>query len=180
MMTRSWPQFASCCSLAGMVLVIAVPWQECMAQGRSVAGQRLSGPASRPTFSPYLNLLRDGNPVNNYYGLVRPQQDFQQNLDQVQRNFRQVRQEFDRIERDGTRKTQDRQRRSGHRAQFMSDLHGGATSVGQDVSQRYQALDQELDDNPYSLQMAPTGHRAYFGNSGVYYPPAGTGASARR
>jgi hypothetical protein len=30
-------------------------------------------PFSRPTVSPYLNLLQNGNPAINYYGLVRPQ-----------------------------------------------------------------------------------------------------------
>jgi|GEM_PF-1872543 len=35
--------------------------------------------ARPPSFSPYLNLLRGGiNPAINYYGLVRPQQFFQQ------------------------------------------------------------------------------------------------------
>lgn len=30
----------------------------------------------RPAFSPYLNLLGSGNPAANYYGIVRPQQEF--------------------------------------------------------------------------------------------------------
>lgn len=35
--------------------------------------------AARPTFSPYLNLLRSGNsPALNYFGLVRPEQQFAQ------------------------------------------------------------------------------------------------------
>ncbi|HET6575737.1 MAG TPA: hypothetical protein VFG68_19205 [Fimbriiglobus sp.] len=39
------------------------------------------GPVARPTFSPYLNLLRQDNPTYlNYYGLVRPQLDFRQSL----------------------------------------------------------------------------------------------------
>ena len=44
------------------------------------------GPAGRPTFSPYLNLLRGGNQGNavlNYYGLVRPQQQFDQTSQQL-------------------------------------------------------------------------------------------------
>lgn len=32
---------------------------------------------SRPTTSPYLNLLGRGNPAINYFGIVRPQQQFQ-------------------------------------------------------------------------------------------------------
>ncbi len=43
------------------------------------------GQAPRPQVSPYLNLLRSGNPgYLNYYGLVRPQQEFQQGLQGLQ------------------------------------------------------------------------------------------------
>jgi hypothetical protein len=34
-------------------------------------------PGYRPRTSPYLNLMGSRNPAVNYYGLVRPQQDFQ-------------------------------------------------------------------------------------------------------
>ena len=38
---------------------------------------RIRKPFDRPTFSPYLNLFRSGNgPVMNYFGAVRPQQEF--------------------------------------------------------------------------------------------------------
>ena len=41
------------------------------------------GPTRSPSFSPYLNLLRNnngggGNAVTNYYGIIRPQQQLQQ------------------------------------------------------------------------------------------------------
>jgi hypothetical protein len=42
-------------------------------------------PTSRPAFSPYLNLLRGGDPAISYYGLVKPEFDFRyanQNLQQ--------------------------------------------------------------------------------------------------
>ncbi|HJZ53743.1 MAG TPA: hypothetical protein VKE74_02230 [Gemmataceae bacterium] len=43
------------------------------------------GPTSRPAFSPYLNLLRrDNSPGVNYYGLVRPQFTFQNNIQSLQ------------------------------------------------------------------------------------------------
>lgn len=43
------------------------------------------GPALRPTFSPYLNLLNRGNnPGLNYLGIVRPQQQMQQQFNQLQ------------------------------------------------------------------------------------------------
>lgn len=41
-------------------------------------------PFVRPAISPYLNLFRSGNPAVNYYGLVRPQVQFQNSLQQLQ------------------------------------------------------------------------------------------------
>jgi hypothetical protein len=47
-------------------------------------------PAQRPTFSPYLNLLnRGGNPGLNYLGIVRPQQQLQQQFNQLQQQTNQ-------------------------------------------------------------------------------------------
>jgi hypothetical protein len=45
-----------------------------------------SGPASsRPAISPYLNLLRSGQPPGlNYYNLVRPEFEFRGNINQLQ------------------------------------------------------------------------------------------------
>jgi hypothetical protein len=45
--------------------------------GDSVSAQPPVGPAMRPTTSPYLNLLQGGgSPATNYYGIVRPVQEF--------------------------------------------------------------------------------------------------------
>lgn len=42
-------------------------------------------PPPPPAFSPYLNLLRPGNsPGVNYYGLVRPQMEFRNNIQNLQ------------------------------------------------------------------------------------------------
>jgi hypothetical protein len=42
-------------------------------------------PPNRPAVSPYLNLLRPGNsPGVNYYGLVRPQMEFRNNIQNLQ------------------------------------------------------------------------------------------------
>lgn len=42
-------------------------------------------PASRPTFSPYLNLARSGSsPTLNYFGLVRPEINNRQNIQAIQ------------------------------------------------------------------------------------------------
>jgi hypothetical protein len=44
-----------------------------------------TGPIARPTFSPYLNLLRGGNSAAfNYYGLVRPEQNALRNFQGLQ------------------------------------------------------------------------------------------------
>ncbi|HKB02867.1 MAG TPA: hypothetical protein VKD90_11650 [Gemmataceae bacterium] len=48
-----------------------------------LSGRPLGGVAT-PTFSPYLNLARGGNPAINYYGLVRPQINFATSLDVLQ------------------------------------------------------------------------------------------------
>lgn len=48
------------------------------------------GPAQRPAFSPYLNLLNRGNnPGLNYLGIVRPQQQMQQQFNQLQQQTNQ-------------------------------------------------------------------------------------------
>jgi hypothetical protein len=42
-------------------------------------------PYSQPVFSPYLNLGRNGtNPAIDYYGIVRPQQEFSSSIQQLQ------------------------------------------------------------------------------------------------
>jgi hypothetical protein len=49
--------------------------QSSWAQGRPAGG------VNTPTISPYLNLARPGaSPAINYYGLVRPQQDFARSI----------------------------------------------------------------------------------------------------
>ncbi len=40
-------------------------------------------PFPRPAFSPYLNLVRPGNPAGNYFSFVRPQNDFLNSLGQL-------------------------------------------------------------------------------------------------
>ncbi len=59
----------------------------------SVAGTALAqsyvkpavGPSSGSTVSPYLNLLQGGNPAISYYGIVKPQQETQTFIQQLQR-----------------------------------------------------------------------------------------------
>jgi hypothetical protein len=46
------------------------------ARAQAPFGRPPTSPFGGAPISPYLNLLRGGNPAINYYGLVRPQQDF--------------------------------------------------------------------------------------------------------
>ena len=51
----------------------------CVALPASAQVGGMNGPGNTPTFSPYINLLREGGGVGqNYFGLVRPQVDFAQ------------------------------------------------------------------------------------------------------
>jgi hypothetical protein len=61
-------------------------------QGLGTLGQYSPPPGlSRPILSPYMNMTRPGtNPAINYYGLVRPQIDTNQNLSQLQQQFQQL------------------------------------------------------------------------------------------
>jgi len=52
------------------------------AQGPYVRPQ--TSPYARPTLSPHLNLLHGGSPAINYYGLVRPQEEFNNSIQEIQ------------------------------------------------------------------------------------------------
>ena|SRR5665213_4636896 len=49
-----------------------------------VTPQAPTQPYSPPVISPYLNLLNRGNPAINYYGIVRPEVQEQQQLQRLQ------------------------------------------------------------------------------------------------
>ncbi len=61
---------------AGLLAIAAVAY--------SAGSARAQVPYNRPPYSPYLNLLRSGNPAINYYGLVRPQIDFRNSITGLQ------------------------------------------------------------------------------------------------
>lgn len=68
--------------LAAAVLAIVVGGAAAQGPRPGISGPRPSAPSG---YSPYLNLLRPGNsPGVNYYGLVRPQQYFQNSLQGLQ------------------------------------------------------------------------------------------------
>ena len=51
----------------------------------SLGADRVWCQSPPPGYSPYLNLARPGSPGMNYYGLVRPQVEFRNDLQQLQR-----------------------------------------------------------------------------------------------
>ncbi len=120
---------------------------------------------SRPTISPYLNLLRQGNPALNYYGLVRPEQEFRSANDQFRGQFGDVGQKFDEIEKKDAATNLGV---TGHHVRFLSDQNGGSGSVQGTLADRGQRS-LKLPPTPAS-RIAPTGHGAYFTNHGIYYP----------
>ena len=69
--------------LCGAAALAALPgWGA--AQPPNPGGVGGAGNVQRPSFSPYLNLLRSGSPALNYYGLVRPEQQFRQSITTLQ------------------------------------------------------------------------------------------------
>lgn len=54
-------------------------------------GYRNPGTVGRPTFSPYLNLLRNGNTTLNYYGLVRPENRLRQEQLRLESQYQSLR-----------------------------------------------------------------------------------------
>lgn len=134
---------------------------------------------NRPAFSPYLNLLRGGNTtLFNYYGLVRPEQDFRRADTQFRQGFGQLQRDVRDLRDPRFRYRGSTLQDSGHSVGFFSDLRGSESSVSQTLGTRMQALDG-LQPHPYS-QRPPTGHGAWFGNRGTYFPSAGTQSSRRR
>ena len=133
-------------------------------RGRSYLAPR-SAISSRPTFSPYLNLLRSGDGALNYYGLVRPEQEFRAANEQFQSQFDAVQKKVDSLEKEP--ETGSNLRVTGHHVRFMSDPYGGSGSVAGTLSDRDQRS-EKLPPTPGS-RVAPTGHGAYFTNHGTYY-----------
>jgi hypothetical protein len=49
----------------------------------------VTNPLGTPTISPYLNLIRGGNPAINYYGVVRPLENLESAVEQQQHQLAQ-------------------------------------------------------------------------------------------
>jgi len=60
----------------------------------SLVANRVQGQPPSSGYSPYLNLVRPGSPGMNYYGLVRPEVEIRNNLQQLQRNATRLQSQF--------------------------------------------------------------------------------------
>jgi hypothetical protein len=79
--------------------------------------RRFGQPPAGATATPYLNLIRRGNPAINYYGLVRPQANFQAEMQALQQRINSAQREIDaRGETNGLPAT-------GHPTYFMNYSH---------------------------------------------------------
>lgn len=72
----------------------------------------------RSPYSPYLNLARPGNPAINYYGLVRPEQEFRNSIANLRGQVGTLNQEVNRINPNATGLPQ-----TGHPVAFMNYSH---------------------------------------------------------
>ena len=168
MRSRDWRAVAVLTVLAAMQGTGAVAQVYGVTPQRGpIQPQPAQGPlGGRPVYSPYLNLLRGGDPAINYYGLIRPQVQFQQ-------SDAQLRQELFGLEQRiplpaATARTPINGRITGHAAGFMTNQRGGPAGPSQEARQRA-ALRQSVSTRAGAL--APTGHSAWFGNAGTFYIP---------
>lgn len=123
------------------------------------------GATGQPTFSPYLNLLRRGNStLSNYYGLVRPEQQFRAANEQFQSNFAQVQRQLDSTQQSTVVPPLQS---TGHRVQFMSHLTG-VNSNGSLQGFR-PAPPAVLPPGVYRPLVPQSGHSVYFGNQGTWF-----------
>jgi hypothetical protein len=89
-------------------------------------GRPPGNPMGTPTFSPYLNLGRGGNEALNYYGLVRPQVQAQQSIQQLQQQQYQLEQ----LQLAGMARTTGLPLPTGHPAMFGNYLQFYPATVG--------------------------------------------------
>ena len=127
------------------------------------------GAVGQPTFSPYLNLLRRGNSTfQNYYGLVRPEQQFRTTNEQFQSNFNQVQRQFNSAQQ---AKFASPLQATGHQVRFMSHLNTGDGSL-----QGFRpARPVVLPPGVYPPLVPQSGHRVFFGNRGMWFSSNPTG-----
>ncbi|HEY2785843.1 MAG TPA: hypothetical protein VGJ05_12815 [Fimbriiglobus sp.] len=79
---------------------------------------------SRPVFSPYLNLLRNGgSPALNYFGIVRPEQQFAQQQFQFRQQLQQTNQAVQAVNQAVIAGGDPNIPETGHAAVFNNTLH---------------------------------------------------------
>lgn len=150
----------------GVLLLAGVSEAQSSRRAPPSRGRSSLGATNRPAFSPYLNLLRtNSGPVQNYYGLVKPQQQFQSANEELDSNFKSLKRDVDGV-RDETDQS-SRLRQSGHTARFMTDLHGG---LGTSMDARNDFAKSDAQSKYTGSRLAPSGHAVTFGNTGSYYP----------
>ena len=110
-------------------VVIAAAVVLSLAAGPAAAQPQLQG-APRPTFSPYLNIVRPGgSPPLNYFGIVRPEIQARQAIGNLQGVVAANQQAIGNLQAGGTEV-----QATGHQTMFMNHgsyfLTGGAGSTG--------------------------------------------------
>lgn len=120
-------------------------WQVIASDANAQFGtDRINRPFGRPTVSPYVNMLRGGYGVSaaaNYYGSVRPQQQFYAQNNLLTNGLNRVQMQQNQSRHDEGRNDQSFARKyrmgiTGHPASFMSFGGGsgtGGSSVGTDL-----------------------------------------------
>lgn len=96
--------------LLGLVLVPCPP-----APAQNPYYRPTVNPYAKPVFSPYLNLLRQGSsPAVNYYGIVRPEIEFSNSIQQLRQQDVQLQQNVSNLEEAATLPV------TGHASQFLN------------------------------------------------------------
>ncbi len=176
-------------TMALAVTVFSLSGSSAMAQ----FGNRIQQPFDRPAFSPYMNLFRNsaasgGNAISNYYGLVRPQQEFYQQQSDLQQGMYNFQRGGMQQRRPGTNNQFPRGFRmgvTGHTVGFMTigrqrqggsvnlagmgqqqgaDPFGGASSA----SNQFDSGGGIAEDNSFSGGSSFSGNSAAFGYGGGY------------
>jgi hypothetical protein len=106
-------------SVRASFLLLAACFVSAAAPNKASAQVPIGGPGGgapqyRPAFSPYLNLLRQGSsPAVNYYGLVRPEINFYNSINQINQQVSNNQQAIGDIQSSAIPTT-------GHRVQFLN------------------------------------------------------------
>jgi hypothetical protein len=114
------------------------------------------GAVGQPTLCPYLNFLRRGNSTfQNYYGLVRPEQQFRTSNEQFPEIFNQVHRQFNSAQQ---AKFAPPLQAMGHLVRFMGHLNMGNGSLQGFRS----APPSVLPPGVYPPLVPQSGHRVFF------------------